>query len=111
MSDLYGSISLTKIGKIAKEHPELVKEVKFKDGHVEKMLKVNIYYKETDKYDNIAYMKVPCKPEAKKLDKSDYYLTDFKAIPEQKHTGGAPFEPRDTEYVPPSNPSNDEFPF
>lgn len=30
-------ISLTKLWAIIKEHPELVKEVTFKDGHTEKM--------------------------------------------------------------------------
>lgn len=31
-------ISLNKLWTIAKQHPELIKEVKFKDGHTEKML-------------------------------------------------------------------------
>ena len=33
---MYGQISLTKLGEIAKKHPALVKEVTFKDGHKEK---------------------------------------------------------------------------
>ena len=38
----YGTISLTKLGDWVRKHPEQVKEIKFKDGHTEKMINIDV---------------------------------------------------------------------
>ena len=38
----YGTISLTKLGDWVRKHPEQVKEIKFKDGHTEKMVNIDV---------------------------------------------------------------------
>ena len=53
----YGQISLTKLCDFARKHPEMVKEVTFRDGHVEKMLNINVNErKEPSTFGNVAYI-------------------------------------------------------
>jgi len=111
MSDLYGQINLTKLGEIVRNNPELVKEVTFKDGRKEKMININVYEKEKDQWGNTAYLKVACKPENRKMDKSAYYLCDLKEAPNPNanHTGGTAYKKRE-DYVPEQKKS-DDLPF
>lgn len=73
----YGQLDLTKLGKIARQHPELVKEVDFKDGK-HKLVNIPVLDKEReDNFGNTACVKVACKREDEKPE-LNYYLGDLK---------------------------------
>jgi hypothetical protein len=77
MKNLYGQLDLTRIGEIAKAHPELVKEVQFKDG-VHKLLNVNVRYRaQAGQYGNVAYINAAVKKDAQK-EGVNYYIADLK---------------------------------
>ena len=62
LSSYYGSIDLTKLGQIVRQHPELVKVANMKDGTQHQFLNIDISPKQqTDQYGNVAYLKVACK--------------------------------------------------
>ena len=74
----YGSIDLTKLGQIVRQHPELVKTVNMKDGTQHKFLNIDVNEKQQpDQYGNVAYVKVSCK-KAEQRQGLNYYLTDLK---------------------------------
>lgn len=78
MENLYGTIDLTKLGNVVRQHPELVRNVQFKDGTTHKMLNININQKQqTDQYGNVAFMKVGVKREEERQG-VNYYLGDLK---------------------------------
>ena len=55
--NLYGQISLTKLGDFVRQHPELVREVVFKDGHMEKLLPIDVRERTAPgKFGDIAYI-------------------------------------------------------
>jgi hypothetical protein len=57
MKTHYGQLDLTKLGRIAKQHPELVKRVKFKDGE-HQLINIDIHNrKEADDHGNTAFIK------------------------------------------------------
>lgn len=75
----YGSLSLTKLGDIARKHPEAVKEVEFKDGHKEKMIDCDIFLNENpDEFGRIATLKAKNKKDKPRIDKSLAYVANFK---------------------------------
>ena len=93
----YGHISLTKLCDFARKHPEMVKEVNFRDGHVEKMLNINVNErKEPSTFGNVAY--ISCRSD--NGDKA--YVADLKRskFDEQnkQQTATMP-EPSDIEYA------------
>lgn len=54
----YGQISLTKLCDFARKHPEMVKDVTFRDGHVEKMIDIDVNErKEPSAFGNVAYIR------------------------------------------------------
>ena len=111
MSDYYGSINLTRLWEVTKNHPELVKEVTFKDGRREKFININVNSKAVDDYGNAGYIKVPCKEPNMKLQKGRYYVADLKLREEQNHIGGQRYQKRE-DYTPPEQKTdNDEIPF
>jgi hypothetical protein len=78
MSNYYGSIDLTKLGQIVKQHPELVKTVNMKDGTQHKFLNIDVNEKQQpDQYGNVAYLKASCK-KAEQKQGLNYYLCDLK---------------------------------
>lgn len=78
MANYYGSIDLTKLGQIVKQHPELVKTVNMRDGTQHKFLNIDINEKQqADQYGNVAYMKASCK-KAEQKQGLNYYLCDLK---------------------------------
>ena len=78
MGNLFGSIDLTKLGQIVRQHPELVKTANMKDGSQHKFLNIDINEKqEVDQYGNSAYLKVSCKKDQQKQG-LNYYLCDLK---------------------------------
>ena len=78
MAGFYGSIDLTKLGQIVKQHPELVKVANMKDGSQHKFINIDINEKQqTDQYGCTAYIKVSCKRDEQKQG-LNYYLSDLK---------------------------------
>ncbi len=78
MENLYGTIDLTKLGNIVRQHPELVREVTFKSGETHKVINVNINQKQQeDQYGNVAYVKVGVKKDDEKQG-LNYFLGDLK---------------------------------
>jgi hypothetical protein len=77
MKTHYGQLDLTKLGRIAKQHPELVKRVKFKDGE-HQLLNIDIHNrKEADGHGNTAFIKASCKREEERQGVS-YFIGDLK---------------------------------
>lgn len=75
-SKYYGQISLTRLGEIVRQHPELVKEVPFKDGHKEKFINVSILAEEQpNQYGKIGAVRVDCK---ERKDTLNYYVGDLR---------------------------------
>ena len=78
MGNLFGSIDLTKLGQIVRQHPELVKTANMKDGTAHQFINIDVAEKQqTDQYGNTAYLKVACKKEQQKQG-INYYLCDLK---------------------------------
>ena len=100
--DLYGRIDLTKLGEVVRNHPEMIKTWTDKNGVEHKQINVNVYSKDKDDYGNVAFMKIPCKPENMKLQKGAYYFCDLKICPDPNanHIGGTPYVKRE-DYIPP----------
>lgn len=77
MKNLYGSIDLTLIGRIVRQHPELIRKVQFKDGE-HQLLNIDIHDKrEADQYGNVAYIKAACK-KGQQREGINYYLANLK---------------------------------
>ena len=84
LSSFYGSIDLTKLGQIVRQHPELVKVANMKDGTQHKFLNIDISPKQqADQYGNVAYVKAACKKSEQKQG-LNYYLTDLKLSQNQQ---------------------------
>ena len=104
----YGSISLTKLGDIARQHPEAVKEVEFKDGHKEKMIDCDLYLNEApDQYGRIASLKAKNAKDKPRLDKSLAYVCSFKEAEQREQQPSNNYQPRQQEEM----PNGDDLPF
>lgn len=107
MAGFYGSIDLTKLGQIVKQHPELVKVANMKDGSQHKFLNINIDEKQqVDQYGNSAYLKVSCKKDEQKQG-LNYYLCDLKTSKYGDNNQQQAQQPVQQ----PQNNSNDDLPF
>ncbi len=106
LSSYYGSIDLTRLGQIVRQHPELVKTVNFRDGTQHKFINIDIAPKQqSDQYGNVAYLKVGCK-KAEQRQGLNYYLADLKLSQHQQATP----QPAPTAQEQPM-PVNDDLPF
>lgn len=77
MDSLYGQLDLTVLGKIVRQHPELIKKVTFKDGE-HQLINIDVFErKQTDQYGNVAAIKASCKQEQQKQGLS-YFLASLK---------------------------------
>ena len=77
MENLYGNLDLTVLGNLVRQHPELVREVDFKDGK-HKLLNIDVFQKQQqDQYGNIATIKASCKKDQQK-EGVNYYLANLK---------------------------------
>ncbi len=77
MKNLYGQLDLTVLGKLVRQHSDLVKTVIFKDGE-HQLINIDVFAKrETDKYDNVAVIKASCKKDSQKEGLS-YYIANLK---------------------------------
>ena len=95
--NFYGQISLTKLCDFARKHPEMVKEVTFRDGHVEKMIDIDVNErKEPSTFGNVAYIR------CRSANGEKAYVADLKRSkfdePKQQQTATMP-EPADIEYA------------
>ena len=77
MTNYYGQIDLTKLGQIVKNHPELVKNITFKDG-VHKLLDISVNARQqTGQHGEAAYIKAKCKKDEQR-EGVNYYVGDLK---------------------------------
>ena len=77
MENLYGNLDLTVLGNLVRQHPELVREVQFKDG-MHKMINIDVFGRQQeDQYGNIAAVKASCKKDQQKQG-LNYYLANLK---------------------------------
>ena len=77
-TNLFGQIDLTALGNIVRQHPQLVKEVTFKDGTVHKLINVDVAARQqpSDK-GHTHYIKVSCKKD-QQMQGLKYYIADLK---------------------------------
>lgn len=107
MENLYGTIDLTKLGNIVRQHPELVREVTFKNGEIHKVINVNINQKQQeDQYGNVAYVKVGVKKDDEKQG-LNYFLGDLKV----SKFGTEQKPQQQAQYYAPSPNSENDLPF
>lgn len=78
-SSYYGSIDITKLGQLMRQHPELVRVANMKDGTQHQFINIDISPKQNgaDQYGNVAYLKAACKKTEQKQG-LNYYLADLK---------------------------------
>lgn len=77
MENLYGQLDLTVLGKLVRQHPDLVKKVNFRDGE-HQMINIDVFNKQQqDQYGNVATIKASCKKDQQKESLS-YYLANLK---------------------------------
>ena len=93
----YGQISLTKLCDFARKHPEMVKEVTFRDGHVEKMLDIEVRERQQkSQFGDVAYIRT------RSANGDKAYVADLKRSKfdeqNQQQTATMP-EPSDIEYA------------
>lgn len=93
----YGQISLTKLCDFARKHPEMVKDVTFRDGHVEKMIDIDVNErKEPSAFGNVAYIR------CRSANGDKAYVADLKRSKfdekNQQQTAAMPV-PSDIEYA------------
>ena len=76
MDSLYGQLDLTVLGKIVRQHPELIKKITFKDGE-HQLINIDVFEKQQqDQYGNIATIKASCKKDQQK-EGVCYYLSNL----------------------------------
>ena len=119
MKNLYGQLDLTLLGKLVRNHPELVRKAQFRDGE-HQLIAVDISARrEVDQYGNIANIKASCKRDEQK-DGLNYYLANLKeskfqdgqqqqAPPQQQPPPFIPQQPVQYQAQPES--STDDLPF
>lgn len=84
MSNLYGSIDLTLLGNIVRQHPDKIKKITFKDGTVHQFLNIDINERQqTDQYGRTHYIRAGIK-KAEQKEGVNYYVADLK--PSQNNT-------------------------
>ena len=93
----YGQISLTKLCDFARKHTEMVKEVAFRDGHVEKMLDIEVRERQQkSQFGDVAYIRT------RSANGDKAYVADLKRSKfdeqNQQQTATMP-EPSDIEYA------------
>jgi len=105
MANYFGSIDLTKLGQIVRQHPELVKTANMRDGTQHQFINIDVNDKQqADQYGNTAYIKVSCKKDMQK-EGINYYLTDLKPSKFNNQPQAAPPQQQAQDN------QNDEVPF
>lgn len=97
-TSMYGQISLTKLGEIAKHQPDLVKEVTFKDGHKEKFINISILVNdEPNQYGKIGAVRVDCKRDQQQQS-LNYWIADLKKSTFDQQQSNQPAPSQFTDY-------------
>jgi hypothetical protein len=110
MDNLYGSLDLTILGKLVRQHPELVRKVNFKDGE-HQLLNIDVFQKQQpDQYDNVATIKASCKKDQQKQGLS-YYLANLKVSQYQNDNQQQQQPARQNQAPQQSANDNDDLPF
>ena len=106
MDSLYGQLDLTVLGKIVRQHPELIKKITFKDGE-HQLINIDVFEKQqADQYGNIATIKASCKKDQQKQG-VNYYLANLKVSQYQNNSQQQTQQP-----APPLAPQDDsDLPF
>lgn len=73
----YGSIDLTLLGRIVRQHPDLVRSVQLKNGETHQFINVNVDEHNLDAYSNVGAIRVACKKDDRK-DGLNYFLANLK---------------------------------
>ena len=77
MDRFYGTLDLTVLGKIVRQHSGLVRKVMFKDGE-HQLLNIDIFEKQQpDQFGNVAAIKASCKKDNRK-EGLNYYIANLK---------------------------------
>lgn len=110
MENLYGNLDLTVLGKLVRQHPELVREVEFKDGK-HQLLNIDVFGKQqADQYGNVATIKASCKKDQQKEGLS-YYLANLR-ISQYQNDNQPQQRPASQQPAPQQSAnSNDDLPF
>ena len=108
MENLYGQLDLTMLGRLVRQHQELVREVNFKAGP-HKLLNIDVYAKQqADQYGNVACIKASCKKE-QHIQGLCYYLANLKV---SQYQDGEQRQQRQPAFPPDqSAQADDAFPF
>lgn len=111
MDNLYGSLDLTILGKLVRQHPELVRKVNFKDGE-HQLLNIDVFQKQQpDQYDNVATIKASCKKDQQK-EGLNYYLANLKVSQYQNDNQQPQQRPASQQPAPQQSANdNDDLPF
>lgn len=110
MDNLYGSLDLTILGKLVRQHPELVRKVNFKDGE-HQLINIDVFGKQQpDQYDNVATIKASCKKDQQKEGLS-YYLANLKVSQYQNDNQQQQQPARQNQAPQQSANDNDDLPF
>jgi len=108
MDNLYGSLDLTILGKLVRQHPELVRKVNFKDGE-HQLINIDVFGKQQpDQYDNVATIKASCKKDQQKEGLS-YYLANLKVS--QYQNDNQQQQPARQNQAPQQSADDDSLPF
>ena len=107
MDSLYGQLDLTVLGKIVRQHPELIKKITFKDGE-HQLINIDVFEKQQqDQYGNIATIKASCKKDQQK-EGVCYYLSNLKVSQYQNNNNQQPQQPAPQQT---SDNGSDDLPF
>ena len=108
MENLFGSLDLTILGKLVRQHPELVRKVNFKDGE-HQLINIDVFGKQQpDQYDNVATIKATCKKDQQKEGLS-YYLANLKVS--QYQNDNQQQKPARQKQEPQQSADDDSLPF
>lgn len=110
MANYYGSLDVTELGNIVRQHPELVKSVQLKDGTTHKFVNINVMEKQQpDQYGHSASIKVSCKKEQRK-EGVKYYISNLKVSQYGNQQQQQPPQ-QQAPVAPPPAQQNDDLPF
>lgn len=99
-TNLFGQIDLTALGNIVRQHPQLVKEVTFKDGTVHKFINIDVATRQqaSDK-GHTHYIKVSCKKD-QQVQGLKYYIADLKPSQYSNNQSAQPATSADVNDIP-----------
>lgn len=111
----YGQLDITALGNIARQHPQLIKEVTFQDGTTHKFISIDVQERrQPSDRGHTHYIKASCKKD-QQIEGLKYYIADLKTsnygtVPQQARPAA-----NNSEQAPANEPSksdsDEELPF